>query len=348
MKVLGCRRLSIRSPSRASRRRGCLGLGRKETVKARCSGGLRASAWVLKRNHHRSSYRNQGIQIDDVFIQHPKTAARGALSDRPGLIRAVNSIERVLLTSVKIKRSRPEGVLGSAFHPHGQARVSLAHSGGWMPSRPSGLPSHLGMSLPACTVAADGTTEANGLSALEREVKPMLKRVDHDGAGRFLCRIVDERAAELVRYGGQVCRQIGHLPILDPAQEIFMPLEFTGGGDFRGRDDCRHACRQKSSAIQGGAPAMRNGVSSGSSARYRPGVCKSLLTVARTTKARSKLPLRRARFADREGRRPRQRRHAQGRHIISEELGARSIFGSDRGEMVGAQDPRRQGRSISR
>jgi hypothetical protein len=70
--------------------------------------------------------------------------------------------------------------------------------------------------------------------------------------------------------------------------------------------------------------------------------------VARTTKARSKLPLRRARLADQEGRRPRQRRHAQGRHIMSEELGARSIFGSDRGEMMGAQDPRRKARSISR
>ena len=57
------------------------------------------------------------------------------------------------------------------------------------------------MSFPAGTVATDGATEANGLSTLERKVKPMLKRVDHDGAGRFLCRIVDERAAEL----RQVC-----------------------------------------------------------------------------------------------------------------------------------------------
>ena len=67
------------------------------------------------------------------------------------------------------------------------------------------------MSFPAGTVAPDGATEANGLSTLEREVKPMLKRVDHDGARRFLCRIVDERAAELVRYGGQVFRQLFHI-----------------------------------------------------------------------------------------------------------------------------------------
>jgi hypothetical protein len=80
-----------------------------------------------------------------------------------------------------------------------------------------------------------------------------------------------------------------------------------------------------------------------------PRVYASLFfAVARRTKVRSKLPSRRARFPIGKGRRPRQRHHARGRHIMSEELGALSIFGSDREKMVGAQGPASASRSISR
>ena len=50
--------------------------------------------------------------MHDVLVQHPQAAARGPLSNRPGLIRAVDSVKRVLSISVEIEGSAPRGFLG--------------------------------------------------------------------------------------------------------------------------------------------------------------------------------------------------------------------------------------------
>src|SRR6195952_757783 len=127
------------------------------------------------------------VEIDDVLVAHPDAARGDVGADGPGLVGAVDAIER----RSQIHRARAERILRTAFHVPRQIRTARQHFRRRRPGRPflfrrDGLDARPGE---AGTADADAVTHRLAV-ALHQE-QELVRRIDDDGAGAFLAVILD-------------------------------------------------------------------------------------------------------------------------------------------------------------
>src|SRR5581483_7275322 len=91
--------------------------------------------WRLQ-HHNAGAYRHTFIEIGHFRIRQPETSRGHRRSDRPGLVGAVNPINR----SANVKRARAQRIARATRHEARQIRLTSNHLGGWRPVRPFGLP----------------------------------------------------------------------------------------------------------------------------------------------------------------------------------------------------------------
>src|SRR5436309_13034503 len=63
------------------------------------------------------------IEVDHVLVSHADAAGRDLGADGPGLVRAVDAIER----RAEIHRTRPERIVGTAGHVTREVGAALEH-----------------------------------------------------------------------------------------------------------------------------------------------------------------------------------------------------------------------------
>src|SRR4051812_32545934 len=83
------------------------------------------SAFTIRgsQHDHPGADIDAAVEVDDVLIAHAD-AARGYVgADRPGLVGAVDAIER----GAEIHRARPERILRTAFHVPRQIGTARQH-----------------------------------------------------------------------------------------------------------------------------------------------------------------------------------------------------------------------------
>src|SRR6478735_8484186 len=78
------------------------------------------------------------VEVDDIGVAHADAAGRHVLTDRPGLVRAVDTVQR----RAEIHRARPQGIVRTAGHEMRQIRLPLDHFIGRRPVRPFFLRRH--------------------------------------------------------------------------------------------------------------------------------------------------------------------------------------------------------------
>src|SRR4051812_47920431 len=76
-------------------------------------------------HHHLGAHRRAGIKVDDVLVDHADAAGGDAPANREGLHRAVDAVERVLVSLPEIERAGAERVARAAMHAN--AALEFAH-----------------------------------------------------------------------------------------------------------------------------------------------------------------------------------------------------------------------------
>src|SRR5690349_12731328 len=108
------------------------------------------------------------MQIGNVVVAHAD-ASRGHIeADRPRLWRAMDAVDRILITFVEIKRARAERIVRAARHaasPFARLLVTLDHFGRWRPSRPFRHAADADDTRPAEAVPADADAIADRRAA---------------------------------------------------------------------------------------------------------------------------------------------------------------------------------------
>src|SRR6185437_7802344 len=78
------------------------------------------------------------VEVDDIGVAHADAAGRHVLTDRPGLVRAVDTVQR----RAEIHRARAQGIVRTAGHEMRQIRLPPDHFIGRRPVRPFFLRRH--------------------------------------------------------------------------------------------------------------------------------------------------------------------------------------------------------------
>src|SRR5258707_3850389 len=128
------------------------------------------------------------VQVDHILIAHPDAARRDVGADGPGLVGAVDAIQR----GSQIHRARAERILRTAFHVPRQIGAARQHFRRRRPSRPFLLGGTLLDARPAESGAADPDAVAHRLAVFLHQVQKLVGRIDDDGAGAFLAVIFNE------------------------------------------------------------------------------------------------------------------------------------------------------------
>src|SRR6202007_2914279 len=89
-----------------------------------------------------------------------------------------------------------EWIAGTARHEARQIWLTLKHFSRWDPVRPFRLAFDRLHAGPGETFAADTDAIADGLAPAEDVIEIRVRRIDHDGAGRFARRIIDKAAMQ--------------------------------------------------------------------------------------------------------------------------------------------------------
>src|SRR6185437_2219149 len=84
--------------------------------------------------HHNdfSAYLHAAIEIDHVLVGQANATRRYVVTDRPGLVRAMDAVER----RAEIERARAERIIWAAGHEVRQIRLALKHFLRRRPGRP--------------------------------------------------------------------------------------------------------------------------------------------------------------------------------------------------------------------
>src|SRR5262245_37718625 len=139
-------------------------------------------------HHHLGADLDPFIEIDHVLVAHADAAGRDRRSDRPGLVRAVDTIER----RAEIHRAGAERILRPAFHVARQIGAALEHFGRRRPIRPFTLARNLADARPGEAGPADADAVADrGAVALD-EIQEALVGIDDDGAAALVAIVVDD------------------------------------------------------------------------------------------------------------------------------------------------------------
>src|SRR5262249_22082756 len=158
-------------------------------TKAAPTGGLQLSALVLRSDHHHpGADLDPLIEIDHVLVAHADAAGRHRRSDRPGLVRAVDAIER----RAEIHGAGAERVLRPAFHVARQIGTALEHFGRRRPIRPFTLAGDVVNARPGEAGPADADAVTDRGAVILDQIKKTLVGIDDDGAGTFPAVVVDD------------------------------------------------------------------------------------------------------------------------------------------------------------
>src|SRR5215470_5327767 len=83
-------------------------------------------------NDHLGADLDATVKVDHVLVAHPDAAGRDLGADGPGLVRAVDAVER----RTEIHRARAERIVGTAGHVARQIGSAPEHLVGRRPIRP--------------------------------------------------------------------------------------------------------------------------------------------------------------------------------------------------------------------
>src|SRR5256714_11405709 len=119
------------------------------------------------------------IEIGHVLIGHAEASGRHRLSDRLGLVGAVDAVER----RSQIHRARAERIVDAARHVARQIRPPPQHLRRRRPARPFLLRRNAVGSTPAEAVAANADAVPYRLAIAENEIEPAFSGVDVYRAG---------------------------------------------------------------------------------------------------------------------------------------------------------------------
>src|SRR5712671_1483982 len=155
------------------------------------------------KHHDLGAYGRALIDVGHSLIDHADASGRDILAYRPGFDGAVNAKERILVTLPEIQGTGAERVARTAMHA--DATLQLAHHApdlglaldhflGWIPVRPLLLVVNGSDARPFESAPANADAVANGAPASLDQVEEMRLRVDHDGAGRLVRRIINGSA----------------------------------------------------------------------------------------------------------------------------------------------------------
>src|ERR1019366_3813036 len=128
------------------------------------------------------------VKVDHVLVAHPDAAGRHVGADGPGLVGAVDAIER----GSQIHRARAERILRTAFHVPRQIRTPHQHFRRRRPIRPFLLGGNLLDARPGEAGAADADAIAQRLAVALHQEQELVRRIDDDGAGALLAVIFDQ------------------------------------------------------------------------------------------------------------------------------------------------------------
>ena len=127
------------------------------------------------------------VQVDHVFIRETNATARYVPTDRGRRVGAMDAI----LRAGDIHRARPTDC-------QGRRKSCGADKAAAQPSRAADTSQPLGLTLdrfharPGEAFAADPDAVAERLAVAENVIKKGVRRIDDDGAGRFLAGIADD------------------------------------------------------------------------------------------------------------------------------------------------------------
>src|ERR1700726_3707465 len=128
------------------------------------------------------------VEVDDVLVAHPDAAGRDVGADGPGLVGAVDAIQR----RSQIHRAGTERILRAAFHVPRQIRPAHQHLRRRRPVRPFLLRGDRLDARPGESGLADADAVAQRLAIALHQEQELVGRIDDDGAGPFRAVIVDE------------------------------------------------------------------------------------------------------------------------------------------------------------
>src|SRR5262249_35743145 len=127
-------------------------------------------------------------------------------ADGPGLVRAVDAVER----RAEIQGPRAERIVGTADHVARQIRPALEHLIGRRPIRPLALLRDVVRARPGEARPADADAVAQGTAAALHQIEEAIAGVDDDGAGR-LAAVVGDLLLEVARIHRWRARVVGRL-----------------------------------------------------------------------------------------------------------------------------------------
>src|SRR5215207_9723034 len=140
------------------------------------------------------------VEIYYVLVDHPDTAGRDTLADRPGLDGAVDPIERILVILPEVESTRAERIARPAVHAHPtlqfthpspQSWFAVEHLLGWIPVRPFLLVVNCCHARPGKAFAAHSDAIATCTPTRLDGVEVVALWVDDDCARCLVCREVD-------------------------------------------------------------------------------------------------------------------------------------------------------------
>src|SRR5882672_1420913 len=147
---------------------------------------------------NRGADGDAAIEIGHVLIGHAEASGGNRLSDRLGLVGAVDAIER----RSQIHRPRAERIVDAARHVARQVGTPSQHLDRRSPARPFLLRGNAVGSTPAEAVAADADAVADRLAVTEHEIEPALGSADVDRPGRVTAGKAHGRARDRARSAG--------------------------------------------------------------------------------------------------------------------------------------------------
>src|SRR4051812_4067189 len=144
---------------------------------------------AMRLHHHDLGAEvDAAVQVDDVLVAHADAARGDVGADGPGLVGAVNTVER----RAEIHRARAERIFRAAFHVPRQVRTARDHFRRRRPVRPFTLGRDRLHAGPGEAGTADADAVAHRTAVALDEIEEFVRRIDHDRAGTFIAAIVNE------------------------------------------------------------------------------------------------------------------------------------------------------------
>src|SRR4051812_30786784 len=145
------------------------------------------------------------VEIGHVLVAHADAAGGNRSADRPGLVRAVDAVER----GAKIHRARAKRIVRTARHMARQVGAALEHFGRRHPVRPLRLPRDALDARPGEPGTADADAIADRLAVLLHQIEKAVWRIDDDRAGGMRALVRDDllliARVHLARGVGRLC-----------------------------------------------------------------------------------------------------------------------------------------------